>query len=240
MNDKINTNKSAVSEVEVTPSSKYIDWLLKNSINETDTPETTYRKIAEAVWAEATRKSAKPKASELIVNYAKSNGELLNRLYEARTVINNTLYKMTHGYAEEFNWAQSSNPIHIIGIFERNPAWHRSSWGQEFNDITSKIQNGTMKIKDNHIIKFSCNDKVASLEVRYLNNDPIALAQMVRQACRKNVKAIQSEKLVALNKEQIELNKKVAELQNRIASVQNEKPMKGKRVPKPKYVPVEV
>lgn len=245
MNDQINTNATVTPEVEATPSSKYIDWLLKNSIDETDSPETTYRKLAEAVWAEATRKPAKPKASELITNYTNSNSELLNRIYEARTVINNTLRKMTDGYAEELLWAGSSRPINIIGIFAPNPSFNRNRWEPKDIDVTSKIQNGSLKLNDNHFIKFtyttySNEAKIGSIEVKYLNNDPMALAQMVRRVCRKNAETYQANRITLLNKEQDELNKKVAELQNRVALARNVKPMKGKRVPKPKYVPAGI
>lgn len=236
MNNQSIIETNTVTEVEETPLAKRINWLIKNTANENSSLEENYRNIADAVWAEANRKPVKKTAESIVVNYAQGNVELTARLMEAQTVIRNTLKKMTHGYPPELAWAFYRNNFAILGLFEKG-----TSWNYKDKNITFEIQAGTIKLSPDHVLKFNNGnyngDKESSIEIRYLNNDPIALAQMVRKECRKFAADAGEKYLYALNKEKAELEQKVIALQRDIDTNKGMKPLKGKRTPKPKFVP---
>lgn len=219
------TNITSTTEaVSSNPSEKFINWLIKENINPELSPEENYANIIRAAMEQANLKPKRQSVDSLIADYALSNKALADRLYTARTVINNTLRKMTHGYPPEFDWAHNSGLLTIQGIYRKQSSWGNTHEG----DITRELATGATTLKQSDFIKFTYDNgrKSASLSVEFLNNDPMALAQHVRNVCRAFAEKNQGEELKKLKESKANVEEKLNQIQVSLDKATNTKGMK--------------
>lgn len=138
------------------------------------------RKIEDVKWLEKKRDRS---INSLIIQHTQSSEELVKRIEFAGRVILNTLRKMTHGTPEEFGWVYGGRRIAVRGIY-RKPTVLPGRSSRPNEDITAQISRGTIVPGPDHVVVFSSGGFDAELPLSLLNNDPIAIAQMVRAKCR--------------------------------------------------------
>lgn len=193
------TIKASTTNVNTT-SQKLIDYLVKLSAEENLSTEEMYRRLIENTLEHAKNSAPKrPSIETIVLNYATANDVLLRRLYATREVISNTLRKMTHGIPNELIWGCGAHrALTIIGLYRKVS----SRYNTENENITSKVANGTTKLTETDMVKFSIagqwsSDKsqIAELPLSLLKGDPMAVAQMVRKACKEYAKQNEIEDL---------------------------------------------
>jgi hypothetical protein len=181
------TIKASNTNVNMT-SQKLIDYLVKLSAEENLSNEEMYRRLIENTLEHAKNSTTKHPSIEVIAsNYAATDAVLLRRLYETREVASNTLAKMTRGIPNELIWACGyRRTLTIIGLYRKVI----SRYDKENENITSKVENGTTKLLETDMVRFSIagwsSDKsqIAELPLSLLKGDPMAVSQMVRKACK--------------------------------------------------------
>lgn len=163
------TNTTITTVNEIVPAdnapTKFADYLIRvNAENTTsETSEEAQRALINRVWAEATKPiTAKTPTSTIVEAHTATTDALIERLRIAHTVIGNTLRKMTHGIPDSLLWGVGTTQYYKFRI--------------------NTIVNNTLHFS----YSYGYNGKwsEASIHLRYLNNDPIAVAQMVRIMCR--------------------------------------------------------
>lgn len=215
-----NVSTADAVEAEVTPnlvSDKKADWLIRTATEGATSPEDVYRKLIELTYADATVDTRKKiPYQEILANYAKSQTVLQERLYFARKVAYNTAKKMTHGLPEELNWVYSINyQARITGIFRG------TAIGGREKDITAELAEGKTTIYRNDRVRFeipSFNGTkfTGELPAYLLGNDPIAVAQYIREMGKSHHRAETTKAYATAKKDNVELAKKIKALQEQM------------------------
>lgn len=199
------TENTTAAEVELeAPSDKAINYFINTFVDENSSVEENYRNLIKSVWGEARKPSTKkPSINELVTDQIFSSYNLAVRIEETRTVIRNTLRKMTHGYPDEFRWAMSRFGLRVFDIVRPGAGWNRSDLS-----LKNGILAGTHKLNGNDVVKFGYHDSRTaefSIQLKYLQNDPIAVAQMVRTACRNHAAKEENKVISKLQQERKDL-----------------------------------
>jgi hypothetical protein len=206
-------------------SDKFINHLITTNTSDSVAVEDNYKALIQSVWDAARQNAPRSKPKNVVTEYVQSNHELLERIFFAREVIRNTLRKTTYGvYPAEFNWVWGNSvDIVITGIYRRGSSWNRTD--ERIND---KLINGTYTYSDNDYVKFSVKGlghdaREYTLDLRYLNNDPVAIAQMVRRLAKANAKKHHDEKVAEVYKNLTEAEKNLEALKTQYKNLKDKK-----------------
>jgi hypothetical protein len=158
-----------------------ITRLIEAAAKNASSPEEAQRELAQYVWEEATRTK---NVYEQMAAFVGLSVQLETRIRKAAVVAHQTLRKLTYPSAPpEWDWVSNSSfyQIRIIGL-------ERHSWnGYKFRetDIFRDVNRNNGNLKNKTIVKFLILRKghenlERSIPMRFLNNDPLAVAQDVR------------------------------------------------------------
>ena len=234
MNNVSTSIDSTTTQAQNVPSEKFINFLIKSSTENAATPEEAYHNLIEATWAKATVDTRKRvPLNELAASYAKQHTELSARIREAQTVMANTLFKLRHmEIPEELKWAfQRSQHINIVGVFRQKTQYNQTS----FVNITASAGNPAAELQPTDIVKFTIGNGGTefSIELRYLNGDPIAVAQMVRRKVKIYNEKLNRNKVASIRKKQTELQKSIDALTKQLEQAKLDAAPKEPKVVKP-------
>jgi hypothetical protein len=158
-----------------------ITRLIEAAAKNTSSPEEAQRELAQYVWEEATRTK---NVYEQMAAFVGLSVQLETRIRKAAVVAHQTLRKLTYpSVPPEWDWVSDSSfyQIRIIGL-------ERHSWnGYKFRetDIFRDVNRNNGNLKNKTVVKFLILRKghenlERSIPMRFLNNDPLAVAQDVR------------------------------------------------------------
>jgi len=214
------SNASPVTAITPSVDEKTTDWLIRTATENASSPEEAYRLLVEVTWERATQKKFKKNSFEAVTEFSTGQQELLERIQFVREVASNTLRKLTYDTVpSEWAWAQyRSGSITITGVFR-----HDSTWGGRDVNITADIASGAKTLNKSDFIKFTVNNGSRTIEgqvaVNLLNNDPIAISQLVRSSSKRQARTTLTSERKSLQDEKKELEAKLAKMAEKEAAL---------------------
>lgn len=203
----MNISSSTPDIIEL--SQKSIDYILKNSQDGTDISENLKTAVSMTLEQVNNKANARKSAEESVISSFAAHRDLVKRIEFAREIGKNTLNKMTHGFPQSLSWLNTRGRISVVGVFRREYSIREP----KYTDITDKLISGSVQLGSLDVVRFSATHfngggVVAELPLEALRNDPMAVSQMVRKACR-----LHAEK---------EFNARTQNLSKRIADLKRE------------------
>jgi len=217
----------ATTDVQTVPE-KLANYLINTATEGSTSTEETYRKLIEATWQQATQTRKRIPVKELVTNYAVESNNFTERIRFAHEVAHNTLKKMTHGFPESLQWANiPAHDIRITGIYRTMGGYNAKP-----ENILSRIASGKLTVNQHDTVRFQIvyygKTYDGELPVRLLNNDPIAVAQYVRNICKAYAREQEASEARSLAAQKRELEKKMAELTKQMDRVTQQQAKKIK------------
>lgn len=201
---------------------KFIAWATKEATSTTSTPEEANRKLVELVW-EAAQREPKKTVQRSLQDYSVAESDLRNRIDHVVTVARNTLRKLQRQAPEEWAWVNAGKYT-IEGVFV-----DQHSFGQTRPaSIVADLAKGGTLPKSAYVLIRS-GDKTTKVPVTLLGYDPVAVAQQVRAAVKRDKANELVNKEKALQAQRTELKNKLEKAEKELQAHEEAKAEKQAR-----------
>lgn len=176
--------------------------------------------IVEETWAMAlVPKRSMQSIEEIATAHVKRGIDpLLERLTFVSGVIRDTLDKLTGEVPPELQWAASGRNLRILGIYRLARS------GGVPREITADIRSGKAAVEKADLVRVvtGLSSVQFGVPLASLSNNPTAIAQATRAACKAHAEQLQADAFRAAKMERVDLTSRIARLQSELVEL-NEK-----------------